>query len=48
MKKTYIFILLLLITTFMNAQRGVKIGYIDTEYILENLQEYKQAQKKKA
>ena len=42
MKKTYIFILLLLITTFMNAQRGVKIGYIDTEYILENLQEYKQ------
>ena len=26
----------------MNAQRGVKIGYIDTEYILENLQEYKQ------
>ena len=42
MKKTYIFILLLLITTFINAQRVVKIGYIDTEYILENLQEYKQ------
>jgi len=26
----------------MSAQRGVKIGYIDTEYILENLPDYNQ------
>jgi Skp family chaperone for outer membrane proteins len=26
-----------------NAQRGVKIGYIDTEYILQNVPEYKEA-----
>lgn len=26
-----------------NAQRGVRIGYIDTEYILENIPEYQQA-----
>ena len=42
MKKTYFFILLLLTATVINAQRGVKIGYIDTEYILENLPEYNQ------
>jgi len=42
MKKTYIFILLLFTTTILSAQRGVKIGYIDTEYILENLPEYNQ------
>lgn len=26
-----------------NAQRGVRIGYIDTEYILQNIPEYQQA-----
>ncbi|WP_299337367.1 OmpH family outer membrane protein [uncultured Psychroserpens sp.] len=26
-----------------NAQRGVRIGYIDTEYILENIPEYQEA-----
>lgn len=26
-----------------NAQRGVRIGYIDTEYILQNVPEYKEA-----
>ena len=26
-----------------NAQRGVRIGYIDMEYILENVPEYKEA-----
>ena len=26
-----------------NAQRGVRIGYIDTQYILENVPEYKEA-----
>ena len=40
MNKRYLFVLLFLMTTFIFAQRGVKIGYIDTEYILENLPEY--------
>ena len=42
MKKNYFFILLLLVTYIVSAQRSVKIGYIDTEYILENLPEYNQ------
>ena len=42
MKKNYFFILLFLITYLVSAQRCVKIGYIDTEYILENLPEYNQ------
>ncbi len=42
MKKIYFFALLFLLTCFVNAQRNVKIGYIDTEYILENLPEYNQ------
>ncbi len=42
MKKIYFVILLLLSTLVMSAQRGVKIGYIDTEYILENLPDYNQ------
>ena len=40
MKKSHFFILLFLTTTFLFSQRGIKIGYIDTEYILENLPEY--------
>ena len=46
MKKSYFFILLFLISTFIFAQRGIKIGYIDTEYILENLPEYNQISKR--
>ena len=42
MKKNYFFILLFLFTYIVSAQRSVKIGYIDTEYILENLPEYNQ------
>ena len=42
MKKNYFFIILFLITCLVSAQRSVKIGYIDTEYILENLPEYNQ------
>ncbi len=42
MKKNYFFILLFLITYLVSGQRSVKIGYIDTEYILENLPEYNQ------
>ena len=40
MKKYFLYVVLLLVANFINAQRGVKIGYIDTEYILENLPEY--------
>ncbi|WP_179335622.1 OmpH family outer membrane protein [Winogradskyella costae] len=32
-----------LVSFSVNAQRGVRIGYIDTEYILENVPEYKEA-----
>ena len=46
MKKSYLFILLFLVSTFIFAQRGIKIGYIDTEYILENLPEYNQISKR--
>ena len=46
MKKSYFFILLFLTTTFIFGQRGIKIGYIDTEYILENLPEYNQISKR--
>ena len=46
MKKSYFFILLFLTSTFLFAQRGIKIGYIDTEYILENLPEYNQVSKR--
>ena len=42
MKKSYFFILLFLVSSLTFSQRGVKIGYIDTEYILENLPEYNQ------
>ena len=42
MKNNYFFIILFLITYLVSAQRSVKIGYIDTEYILENLPEYNQ------
>ncbi|MBT8304933.1 MAG: OmpH family outer membrane protein [Bacteroidia bacterium] len=30
-------------STTLNAQRGVRIGYIDTEYILQNVPEYQEA-----
>ena len=40
------FILLFLTSTFIFGQRGIKIGYIDTEYILENLPEYNQISKR--
>ena len=40
MNKGFIIILFFLITNTVISQKGVKIGYIDTEYILENLSEY--------
>ena len=46
MKKNCFFILLFFATTLVFSQRGIKIGYIDTEYILENLPEYNQIAKR--
>ncbi len=42
-KLLFITLTLLCITFVANAQRGVRIGYIDMEYILENVPEYKEA-----
>lgn len=40
----YILILVLMSSAYSNAQsRGVRIGYIDTEYILEKIPEYQEA-----
>lgn len=36
-------ILLLLTPNFVTAQKGIRIGYIDMDYILENVSEYNQA-----
>ena len=36
------FFILLAITNITYSQKGVKIGYIDTEYILQNLPEFNQ------
>ena len=45
MKNNVLFLLTLvfMISLSMNAQRGVRIGYIDTEFILENVPEYQEA-----
>jgi Skp family chaperone for outer membrane proteins len=45
MKNNVLFLLILVfITSFTaQAQRGVRIGYIDTEFILENIPEYQEA-----
>ena len=40
MRKGFTLILFFLISCTVTSQKGVKIGYIDTEYILENLSEY--------
>lgn len=42
-KVLYVLTLLSLFSLSMQAQRGVRIGYIDTEYILENVPEYQEA-----
>ena len=42
--KTKVLVLLILFTAVsLHAQRGVRIGYIDMEYILENVPEYQEA-----
>ncbi len=45
MKKNVLFLLVVLLaTTFsVEAQRGMRIGYIDMEYILQNVKEYQSA-----
>ena len=42
-KLLFITLTLLCFSFVANAQRGVRIGYIDMEYILENIPEYKEA-----
>ena len=42
-KLFFIALTLLCFTFSANAQRGVRIGYIDMEYILENVPEYREA-----
>ncbi len=42
-KLLFITLTLLCLTFSANAQRGVRIGYIDMEYILENVPEYREA-----
>ncbi|WP_417442891.1 OmpH family outer membrane protein [Joostella sp.] len=42
--KTYVLLILLALTAFsVDAQRGVRIGYVDMEYILQNVEEYQMA-----
>ncbi|MFD2915691.1 OmpH family outer membrane protein [Psychroserpens luteus] len=42
-KVLFLVAIISLMSFVSNAQRGVRIGYIDTEYILENIPEYQQA-----
>ncbi|WP_040281294.1 OmpH family outer membrane protein [Psychroserpens damuponensis] len=42
-KVLFLVTIISLMSFVSNAQRGVRIGYIDTEYILENIPEYQQA-----
>jgi len=43
--KTKVFLILtsVLFSVCVQAQRGVRIGYVDMEYILENVEEYREA-----
>ncbi len=44
MKTNVLLITVVFLTTFFaHAQRGVRIGYVDMEYILENVEEYREA-----
>ena len=42
-KVLFLVTILSLVSFVSNAQRGVRIGYIDTEYILQNIPEYQEA-----
>jgi len=41
--KVLLFIMMLTFSVSMFAQRGARIGYVDMEYILENVEEYREA-----
>ena len=41
--KILLTLLVVIFTTSLPAQRGVRIGYVDMEYILENVEEYREA-----
>jgi Skp family chaperone for outer membrane proteins len=41
--KVLLTLLVLAFTSYCLAQRGVRIGYVDMEYILENVEEYREA-----
>ena len=44
MKTNVLLITIAFLTTFATfSQRGVRIGYVDMEYILENVEEYREA-----
>lgn len=42
-KVLFLILIISLLAFSANAQRGVRLGYIDTEYILQNVPEYQQA-----
>lgn len=44
MMKKFLLLVVIFASTISFAQRGQKIGYVDMEYILENIPEYAQAQ----
>ena len=39
-KKLNVLVIMCFISSYLNAQKSVRIGYIDTEYVLENIDEY--------
>ncbi|TYA74586.1 OmpH family outer membrane protein [Seonamhaeicola marinus] len=41
--KVLFLLIIVLLSLSLNAQRGVRVAYIDTEYILENVPEYQEA-----
>lgn len=43
LKVLFLLIVMFALSISVHAQRGVRIGYIDTEYILENVPEYQEA-----
>ncbi len=42
-KTNVLLVLAVLLSAYVQAQRGVRIGYVDMEYILENVEEYRDA-----
>ncbi|NQY04624.1 MAG: OmpH family outer membrane protein [Flavobacteriaceae bacterium] len=40
--KVLLLIIMTIASQFVTAQRGIRVAYIDTEYILENVEEYKE------